>query len=167
MIARETVPPYALRQLGTACVCMLDTSVVVGVLRRHPHALGLLAWLGSSGADPGLSGNGCHGWARGVVPILSAVVRYEAERGVRSPEGQVRLGALLASTRVVPLTAADAGAAARIDRALRAAREPIGELDVLIAGAAVARGLPLLTYNVRHFARVAGLEVWNAGTARG
>ena len=169
MIAREIQPPYGSGAGVRLGVCMLDTSVVVGIVRRHPPSLELLARLrgGGAGGAGAQEGAEARPGGRRVLPTLSAVVRYEAERGVRSPEGRVRLGALLDHAEVMPFTGGDATAAARIDRQLREAREPIGELDVLIAGAALARGVPLLTYNVRHFARVRGLAVWDAGAGGG
>lgn len=49
--------------------------------------------------------------------------------------------------------------ASRIRRTLRQRGEPIGDFDVLIAATAVAAGLPVVTDNTRHFARVDGLMV--------
>jgi len=166
MIAREVPQPYGAQGAAPARACMLDTTVVVGILRRHPAALRVLGRLRGEGLPVPSEGAKEHPPAQRVVPTLSAVVQFEAERGVRSPEGRVRLGALLDHSEVAPFTSRDATAAARIDRELRDAREPIGELDVLIAGAAVARALPL-TYNVRHFGRVAGLVVWDAAAGGG
>jgi tRNA(fMet)-specific endonuclease VapC len=56
--------------------------------------------------------------------------------------------------------AADRGALVRKD--LDKAGRPIGMGDSLIAGIALARGLVLLTRNVRHFARVKGLVLGRA-----
>ena len=59
---------------------------------------------------------------------------------------------------VVPLSKADAARAGEIRAALRASGTPIGPYDVLIAGQALARGLTLITHNVREFDRVRGLK---------
>ena len=164
MIAREAPIPYAPDARLGARVCMLDTSVVVGILRRHAQALGVLARLrGRASGEDREHAIGSPA-AHRVRATLSTVVRYDAERAVRSPEGRLRLDALLEHTEVVPFTVDDACAAASIDRQLRGARNAIGELDVLIAGAALSRHVPLLTYDVGHFGRVPGLLVWDAAS---
>jgi predicted nucleic acid-binding protein len=49
--------------------------------------------------------------------------------------------------------------AVEIDRELRSHGIRIPTADTLIAGVALARGLPLITRNRRHFARIPGLEL--------
>lgn len=49
--------------------------------------------------------------------------------------------------------------AAGISTVLRQIGQPIEEADVLIAGTARAHRLMVITHNVRHFSRIAGLEV--------
>lgn len=144
---RETAPAYGTPRSEGTRFCVLDTSVVVGVLRRHPPSELLLADLER---------------ARAPVPVLTSVVRYEAERGVRSPQGRVRLAALLERTAVWPFTGEDAAVAGAVGRDLRERHQAIGDLAVLIAATALRRRVPLLTFNVRHFTRVPGLEVWDA-----
>lgn len=56
-------------------------------------------------------------------------------------------------------TAEDAWATARLRARLRTRGEPIGAIDALIAGQAVARGWTLVTSNAREFARVEGLDI--------
>ncbi len=58
----------------------------------------------------------------------------------------------------------DAQIAGRIRAELATRGTPIGPIDVLIAGQAVARDLTLLTHNVREFSRVLELrfEDWQA-----
>ncbi len=53
----------------------------------------------------------------------------------------------------------DARAAGEVRAGLAARGEPIGPYDVLIAGQAKARGLVLVTNNVKKFRRVDGLAV--------
>jgi tRNA(fMet)-specific endonuclease VapC len=59
----------------------------------------------------------------------------------------------------LPFDAADAETAGRIDAELKRAGTPIGPVDRLIAGQALARGLTVVTNNTREFKRVAGLSV--------
>ena len=99
---------------------------------------------------------------------IPAPVLYEARAGVlRLADGtrrQAMLGALdqLAATlAVAAFDAAAAVAAARIRVALEAQGTPIGPIDTLIAGTAIARGATLVTRNLREFERVPGLSLEN------
>ena len=53
-----------------------------------------------------------------------------------------------------------------LSRWLRRRGEPVGDLDLQIAGVAVSRGLTLVTNNTRHFDRVPDLQLenWLAGS---
>ncbi len=52
-----------------------------------------------------------------------------------------------------------ARAFAKIDAALRSLGKPSGEIDTLIASICVVNSQPLITRNVKHFERMAGLSV--------
>jgi tRNA(fMet)-specific endonuclease VapC len=71
------------------------------------------------------------------------------------------LRALLGAVTVLPCGIEDARASASLRASLEARGRPIGAYDVLIAGVALARGLVLVTSNVREFGRIAGLRVEN------
>ena len=58
-----------------------------------------------------------------------------------------------------PSSARTPGRPGRCGRRSAAAGGGIGPYDVLIAGQALARGLTLVTHNVREFGRVEGLRV--------
>ena len=64
---------------------------------------------------------------------------------------------------VVPFDAADSRAAGMVRANLEAIGRPIGPIDTLIAGQALARGLILVTANTQEFVRVEGLncEDWS------
>lgn len=51
----------------------------------------------------------------------------------------------------------------RVYSELRFSRKDLAQPDALIAASAMARGLPLLTLNVRHFSRVNGLSLVRCG----
>ena len=100
---------------------------------------------------------------------FSSVTVMEVSYGLAlSPERARRirpmLEALFQTVQVLPLTVEDARAAGTIRAGLRRRGTPIGPYDILLAGCALARGLTLITGNVREIGRVAGLAVesWRA-----
>ena len=94
---------------------------------------------------------------------VPSVVLYELEVGVAfSPQRENRrraLDALLQVIRVLPFDEAAARAAASVRRTLEQAGSPIGPLDTLIAGTAIAHSALLVTHNAREFGRVRGLKI--------
>ena len=96
---------------------------------------------------------------------ISTISLFELEYGVEKSSQRQR--ALLALERflsplpVVDLDRAAATEAASIRARLEEKGTPIGPYDTLIAGVAKARGLTLVTNNVREFSRVEGLLVEN------
>lgn len=95
---------------------------------------------------------------------LSAIVAHElyygAYKGQRTIENLARLEALLFP--VLEFDREDARHAGDIRAMLATSGTPIGPFDVLIGGQARARGLTLITRNVREFERVGDLaiETW-------
>ncbi len=96
---------------------------------------------------------------------LPSVVVYELEVGIFKSRDAVKrreaFNGFLQHVAVLPFAREEASAAARIRTALEAEGTPIGPLDVLIAGTALAHGATLVTRNVREFARIGGLELEN------
>ncbi len=95
---------------------------------------------------------------------VSTMTVMEVDYGLALQPARVqRIGlvidALLDSVHVLSFERADARAAGQVRAALRRRGRPIGPYDVLLAGAALARGLTLVTANVRELTRVAGLAV--------
>lgn len=94
---------------------------------------------------------------------VPSVVLYALEVGVAlSPQRENRrraLDALLQAIRVLPFDEAAARAAATVRRTLEQAGSPIGPLDTLIAGTAIAHSVVLVTHNAREFSRVRGLKM--------
>ena len=60
---------------------------------------------------------------------------------------------------MLPFDHAAARRAAELDASLSAAGTPIGPMDTLIAGSALALHATLVTHNVREFRRVKGLKI--------
>lgn len=130
---------------------LLDTNILSNLLRRSPSST-LVAKLA-------------------VVPVemqfTSSITLGELVYGAHHAAGRTeellrRLNALPPiKHRILPFD----DAAARIYGQLRARLEregtPIGDADIRIASIALARGLAVVTGNVRHFNRIPGLGIEN------
>ena len=94
------------------------------------------------------------------IPVM---VLYELETGIaKSQQPQKRrkqLDALLAVTAILPFDRAAARQSASLRAALEAGGTPLGSLDFLIAGIALAQSAILVTRNTAEFARVPGLRL--------
>ena len=96
---------------------------------------------------------------------VPTVVLHELETGIAKSSNpakrRAQLDRLLQVVNVLPLGVAEAKAAALARATLEGTGEPIGPIDTLIAGVALANRCTLVTRNVREFARVPGLAVVN------
>jgi tRNA(fMet)-specific endonuclease VapC len=94
---------------------------------------------------------------------IPAVVLFELETGIAKSASPSRrrqqLATLLDVLTVLPFGVAEARAAAGARAALEVAGRPIGPLDLLIAGTALASRATLVTRNTREFGRVPDLVV--------
>jgi predicted nucleic acid-binding protein len=118
---------------------LLDTDILVDLLRRHPPAVSWFAGLTEWPAVPGLA----------VMEIIQGC-RTKAE--VRAVQKLVQ-----PLTLVWP-TEADCERA-RADFTTFYLSHGLGLLDALIAACAIGRGASLLTFNSKHYRMVAGLVV--------
>lgn len=106
----------------------------------------------------------------GTDLIVSSVVRHELVSGAAgsvAPERRLaQLEELLVQCTQVDFTPDDASSSGRLRAVLKREGTPIGDIDTLIAGQALARGWTLVTRNVRHFGRVEGLALidWSVGS---
>lgn len=94
---------------------------------------------------------------------VSTVSLHELETGLRksshATQRRKQLDAFVSAARVWVLDQAAAVAAAEARVALESKGRPIGPLDTLIAGIALAHGATLVTRNLREFSRVPRLDV--------
>lgn len=112
---------------------------------------------------------GLHGVGRTLLATppseiaIPCVVLFELETGIAKSNApdkrRQQLAELRHATRLLPLDAAAANASAVIRASLESAGTPIGPMDTLIAGTAIAAGATLVSHNRREFARVPGLRV--------
>jgi predicted nucleic acid-binding protein len=119
---------------------LLDSDVVIDLLRQHPPAV---AWLDTLDEDEEI--------------VLPGYVVMELIQGCRNKEEQERLQRALMPYGVVWPMPADC------DRALELFLEyhlshRAGLLDVLIAQTALALGMPLYTFNQKHYQFLSELQ---------
>ena len=97
---------------------------------------------------------------------LPSVVLYELEVGIAkstAPEKRrTQLNELLTVVRVLPFTEHEAAISAQVRATLEQAGTPIGPLDMMIAGTAIANKAILVTHNTKEFSRIESLllEDW-------
>jgi tRNA(fMet)-specific endonuclease VapC len=100
--------------------------------------------------------------------VTSLIVFHElmlgCERHHNPAAERERVKEVLSQVRVEALDEADAISAAKVRAALGRRGLPVGSLDALIAGQALARNWTVVTANQREFTRIEGLNVidWTA-----
>ena len=95
---------------------------------------------------------------------FSIITYYEIVSGLRHRDAHNQLTQFLefaAQNTILPFTQKVADVAAEVYADLRKSGQPIDDIDLLIAGTALANGLILVTDNRKHFERIAQLEVEN------
>jgi hypothetical protein len=117
---------------------LLDTSVIIDILRGHTPALDLARRLG----EP---------------PACSEITRVEVLRGMRSTERRIT-ERLFETVRWIAIDEAIARRAGNLGRTWRRSRSGIATADLIIAATAEELGLQLTTMNVKHFPMFAGLR---------
>lgn len=94
--------------------------------------------------------------------VFTELTRYEVIRGLMAAQASRQLVGFerfCLLHRIVPFDAVSARKSAEIWAQLRARGQPIGEVDTMIAGVALAHGFAVVSRNVVHFSRVPGLVV--------
>jgi tRNA(fMet)-specific endonuclease VapC len=133
----------------------LDTNVLVDMLRAQ---------------SPVVRQRYDDAYLAGVPMVLSAVAVHELASGAAAVGASLRqrvlLDQMLADLTVVEFTLEDAERSGILNARLKSSGLPIGDIDTLIAGQALARGWTVVTRNVRHFGRVVGLPLidWTVGS---
>lgn len=93
---------------------------------------------------------------------IPTVVLFELLLGIaksNSPQKRLQqLENLIAKVTLIPFGMVEAKAAATLRAELEQAGTPIGPIDVLIAGTALAHDATLVTHNVKEFSRIRALK---------
>lgn len=133
---------------------MLDTNIVSFAMRARPQALldRLMAHRPSQLC---------------VSSITHAELRFGAARSPSRKRYDHLIDVFLGRIEVLPFDDEAARACGEVRASLEARGERIGDLDMLIAGHAVAARRVVVTNNVREFTRVSGLVVEDWSIAGG
>lgn len=128
---------------------LLDTNVCIALIQDKPPAVRKRA---NKKIDTGS--------ALFVSTVALHELWYGVEKSSRPETSALEVRLFLSGlVQTLPFDEEDARAAGKIRAALEAAGKPIGAYDALIAAQALARGMILVTANLREFSRVKGL-VW-------
>ncbi len=127
---------------------MLDTDCCIELLRgKAPRAVEILSQVGLEHVH--------------ISAITVGELLAGAARSTSSSENTARVVRFCASLHAVPFDERAAASYAKTRARLAANGTPIGPLDTLIAGHAIALGATLVTGNTREFGRVEGLAIQN------
>ena len=125
---------------------MLDTSVCIHLIRERPPSV-LERFASHAVGDLGVS----------VVTL--AELEYGVGRSSRPSRNRDALDQFISPLEVAPFDRSAAAAYGRLRATLEKKGQSIGSMDLLIAAHALGLGVPVVTHNVREFARVPGLPV--------
>mgnify|MGYP001565221674 CR=1 FL=1 len=128
-------------------IYLLDTNTCVYAIKRRPEVLRRLQERSPDDFA--------------VSAITVAELRFGAAKSSRPTETRRSVDAFLKPFEVLPFGNDAASEYAPLRLALEGAGQPIGERDLLIAATAKARGMTVVTHNLREFSRVPGLNVEN------
>lgn len=129
---------------------LLDTSVLIELLRQKPEAK---AFIDSHVKDPITTSCVCE------AEIYEGIYREKTENILTKKEIFKNLLSKLFA--IIPFDSKQAEVAGQIRAALSLRGSLIGDLDVLIAAAAISQNATLVTKNPTHFSKIPGLQVAN------
>jgi len=127
---------------------MLDTNICVYLIKKKPE--NVLINLHSNIGD-----------GVGISAITLAELIHGVEASVYPGKNALALNQFLSIVDILPFDDEAAAEYGKICAALRRQGTPIGTMDMLIAAHAKAKGLIIVTNNVREFERVEGLGLEN------
>lgn len=92
--------------------------------------------------------------------FVSTVTIYELFAGAINEEKRKDINDFMELVEILPFTRETAERAGAIYLSLRNKNELIDVRDIFIGATALIHNLPLVTLNVKHFARIEELKVW-------
>lgn len=93
---------------------------------------------------------------------FSLITYYEIMSGLKHRDAHQQLTKFLKFSelsQIIPLTEQSVKISAEIYAELRKKGTPVDDIDLLIAGVAIANNLRLITHNQKHFSKISGLEI--------
>ena len=93
---------------------------------------------------------------------FSIITFYEIVSGLKHKDAASQLASFLDFAKqceVVPLTEETTMASAELYASLRKKGTPVDDIDLLIAGVALANGYMLITHNTKHFGKIPALSL--------
>lgn len=94
-----------------------------------------------------------------VTAVNVAELVHGAHKSQHTVRHLAQVDVLLAAVQVLPFDEAAARRSGELKAELERAGAPLAMADLQIAAIALHHRLPLVTHNLRHFRRVAGLEL--------
>lgn len=126
--------------------CLLDTDILSFFFRNHPQVV-----------------YSCNLYLQEYRQLsFSLITYYEILSGLKHRDAQKQLDKFLEFSQlnqILLLTEESVTISAKIYADLRKKGTPLDDIDLLIAGVAIANNLVLITHNQKHFSKIEGLEL--------
>lgn len=126
--------------------CLLDTDILSLFLRNHPQVV-----------------KNCNRYLQEYEKLsISLITYYEVLSGFKHRDASKQLERFLAFVKlnqVLVLTKESVKISAEIYADLRKKGTPVDDIDLLIAGVAIANNLVIVTHNRKHFGKIENLEI--------
>ncbi|GBL12399.1 ribonuclease VapC1 [Microcystis aeruginosa Sj] len=121
--------------------CLLDTDILSLFFRNHPQVV-----------------HSCNLYLQEYRQLsFSLITHYEILSGLKHRDAQKQLDKFLEFSRlnqILLLTEESVTTSAKIYADLRKKGTPLDDIDLLIAGVAIANNLVLITHNQKHFSKI-------------
>jgi len=129
---------------------LVDTNILSELIKRHPKPH-VLARLGSKPAHTLFTSSIC------IMELrFGSALRDDFEKFWQKITKEI-----ISRINIIPIGEREAMAAGDILADLRKSGQTIGLEDVLIAASAITNQFTVVTANIRHFSRIAGLQIEN------
>jgi len=125
-------------------IYMLDTDTISHVVRKHPQVIKKLI----KHEDDEI--------------CISAVTNAELFYGLEKKKSQrlfTEVRSIIGKCTIVDFNASQSELYGKIRVELEKSGVPLGDMDLLIASAAISTGAILVTHNTKHFSRIEALKV--------